>query len=210
MAARRHASQPDRDTARGTAVAAVITVSEFVLKWIQFVSIMLYVLVAGVMWGTWLSLARTMTNYDAATFLSDGKHMIENLAMIMAVLMICAVVIELVAVVLLFRSRSAVAAWLAAIGLLLMMAVMVITLAVEVPIDNVIGTWTEATLPPNWQEIRARWSAFHTVRTFLSLGAVAAAVGAGLTTRTAAPGRSLSAAGAPVARDHALPLQEQR
>ena len=42
--------------------------SEAVLKWVQFVSIMLYVLVAGVMWGTWLSLARTMTNYDAATF----------------------------------------------------------------------------------------------------------------------------------------------
>ena len=45
---------------------------------------MLYVLAAGAMWGPWLSLARTMTNYDAATFLTEGKHMIENLAMIMA------------------------------------------------------------------------------------------------------------------------------
>jgi hypothetical protein len=97
----------------------VITVNESVLKWVQFVSIMLYVLVAGVMWGTWLSLARTMTNYDAATFLTDGKHMIENLATIMAVLMISAVVIGIVVVVLLFRSRSTVAAWLATIGLLL-------------------------------------------------------------------------------------------
>ena len=42
--------------------------SESLVKLIQFVSIMLYVLVAGVMWGTWLSLARTMTSYDAATF----------------------------------------------------------------------------------------------------------------------------------------------
>jgi hypothetical protein len=41
---------------------------------------MLYVLVGGVMWGTWLSLARTMTGYDAATFLAGGKHMISNLA----------------------------------------------------------------------------------------------------------------------------------
>jgi uncharacterized membrane protein len=167
-----------------------MTVSESVLKWVQFVSIMLYVLVAGVMWGTWLSLARTMTNYDAATFLADGKHMIENLGTIMGVLMISAVVVGLIAVVLLFRSRSAVAAWLAAIGLLLIIAVLVITLAVEVPIDNLIATWTEATLPADWQEIRARWSAFHTVRTFLSLGAVAAAVGAGLTTSTTAGARS--------------------
>jgi uncharacterized membrane protein len=178
----------------------VITVNESVLKWVQFVSIMLYVLVAGVMWGTWLSLARTMTNYDAATFLADGKHMIENLGTIMAVLMISAVVIGLIVAVLLFRSRSTVAAWLAAIGLLLMIAVLVITLAVEVPIDNLIATWTEATLPADWQEIRSRWSAFHTVRTFLSLGAVAAAVGAGLTLRTVAREMSLPAEGPSVAR----------
>jgi uncharacterized membrane protein len=139
-----------------------------------------------------------MTDYDAATFLADGKHMIENLGTIMAVLMISAVVIGLIAVVLLFRSRSTPAAWLAAIGLLLMIAVMVITLAVEVPIDNLIATWTEATLPADWQEIRARWSAFHTVRTFLALGAVAAAVGAGLATRTAAREKSIPAERAPV------------
>jgi hypothetical protein len=164
----------------------MITMSASLVKWVQFVSIMLYVLVAGVMWGTWLSLARTMTNYDAATFLTDGKHMIENLAVIMEVLMISAVVIGLVTVILLFRHRPTVAAWLAMIGLLLMIAVMVITLAVEVPIDNLIANWTEATLPGDWQAIRARWSAFHTLRTFLSLGAVAAAVGAALTFRTGA------------------------
>lgn len=71
---------------------------------------MLYVLVAGAMWGTWLSLARTMTNYDAATFVTDGKHMIVNLATIMAVLMISAVLIGLITVVMLFRSQATVPA----------------------------------------------------------------------------------------------------
>jgi hypothetical protein len=149
----------------------------------QFLEIMLYVLVAGVMWGTWLSLGRTMTRYDAATFLADGKHMIANLATVMAVLMIAAIVIGLLVVVLLFRLRPATAAWLALAGLLLMVAVLVVTLAVEVPIDDKINGWSVATLPPDWQHIRARWAAFHTLRTFLSLGAVAAAVGAALTTR---------------------------
>jgi uncharacterized membrane protein len=161
----------------------MIMVSEGAVKLAQFVSIMLYVLVAGVMWGTWLSLARTMTSYDAATFLADGQHMIENLGTIMAVLMISAVVIGLVVVLLLFRSRSPIAAWLAVAALLLMIAVLVITVAVEVPIDNMIATWTDATLPQDWQDIRARWAAFHTLRTFVSLGAVAAAVGAALTFR---------------------------
>ena len=158
-------------------------VAELAPKLVQFVSIMLYVLVAGVMWGTWLSLARTMTEYDAATFLADGQHMISNLATVMAVLMISAVLVGVVVVVLLFWSRSKLAGWLALAGLLLMIAVMAITLIVEVPIDNLIANWTEATLPSDWQEIRAQWAAFHTLRTFLSLGAVAAAVAAALTIR---------------------------
>jgi len=151
------------------------------VKLAQFLSVMLYVLVAGVMWGTWLSLGRTMTRYDATTFLADGKHMISNLATIMAVLMISAAVVGLVVVVLLFRHRPTVAAWLALVGLLLILAVITVTLAVEVPIDNKIKTWTTGTLPADWQDFRARWAAFHTLRTFLSLAAVAAAVGAAVT-----------------------------
>lgn len=171
------------------APARKVIMSESLLKLTQFLSIMLYVLVAGVMWGTWLSLARTMTEYDAETFLADGQHMISNLASIMEVLMISALVVGLVVVVLLFSARSTVAGWLALAALLLMIAVLGITLAVEVPIDNLIASWTVPTLPADWQEIRAKWAAFHTLRAFLSLGAVAAAVAAGLTLRTVSRGR---------------------
>ena len=59
-------------------------------KAVHFLTIMLYVLVAGVMWGTWVSLARTMTGYDPTVFLADGKHMIANLASLMPILMISA------------------------------------------------------------------------------------------------------------------------
>jgi uncharacterized membrane protein len=158
-------------------------VGALLLKPIVFVSVMLYILVAGVMWGTWLSLARTMTDYDAATFLADGRHMIDNLAVVMAVLMVASVTAGAVTAILLFRLGSTTAGRLAGAALLMMIGVLIITLAVEVPIDNQIKTWTTATLPSDWQEIRARWSAFHTVRTFLSLGAVAAAVGGALTLR---------------------------
>jgi hypothetical protein len=52
---------------------------------------------------------------------------------------------------------------------------LVLTLAVEVPIDNQIQDWTAATLPADWRSIQARWELFHTLRTFLSIGAVIAA-----------------------------------
>jgi hypothetical protein len=145
-----------------------------------FVGIMLYVLVAGVMWGTWLSLARTMTEYHAITFLADGHHMIDNLAAPMAALMISAIVIGLATVVLLFRAGATSAAWMALVGLVFMAGVMAVTLVVEVPIDNQIQAWTVETLPADWTAIRAHWASFHTVRTFLSLVSVAAAVGAAL------------------------------
>jgi len=134
------------------------------------------------MWGTWLSLGRTMTEYDAATFLADGKHMIANLATVMPVLMVGTGVISVVTVILLFRRGATAAAWLALAGLLALVAVIAVTLAVEVPIDNRIKTWTTATLPADWEEIRQRWANFHTLRTFLSLAGLAAAVGAALAT----------------------------
>jgi hypothetical protein len=146
---------------------------------------MLYALVAGVLWGTWLSLARTMTSYDAAAFLADGKHMIANLAGVMPVLMISAAVLGVAVVAALFARRSAVAAWLALAGLLLLGAVIAVTLAVEVPIDNQIKTWTTTTLPANWMNIRARWAGWHTLRTFLSLAGLAAVIAATLTIRPA-------------------------
>jgi uncharacterized membrane protein len=154
-------------------------------KLAQFFNIMLYALVAGVMWGTWLALGRTMTQYDATVFLADGQHMIGNLASIMPILMIATAVVGLVVVTMLFRRRSASAAWLALIGLLLLVATIAVTLAVNVPIDNQITTWTAERLPADWQEIRSRWAEFHTLRTFLSLAGLAAVVGAALTTRPA-------------------------
>ena len=64
--------------------------------------------------------------------------------------------------------------WLLA-GFLLMVAALVITLAVEVPIDNKIEVWTAATLPGDWRSIQSRWETFHTIRSFLSIAAVVAA-----------------------------------
>jgi hypothetical protein len=50
-----------------------------------------------------------------------------------------------------------------------MVITLIITVAVEVPIDNQIKTWTEATVPGNWDSLRQRWDVFHTIRTFTSI-----------------------------------------
>jgi len=148
------------------------------LKLLQTLTIMLYALVAGVLWGTWLSLARTMTRYDARTFLADGQHMIANLAAIMPVFMISAGVGTILIIVLLLRRpRPAPALWLTGLALVGLVAVIAITVGIEVPIDDKVKVWTEATLPADWQDIRQTWSDWHTVRTFVSLAALLSLTG---------------------------------
>jgi uncharacterized membrane protein len=140
----------------------------------QATTIVLFALVMGVFWGTWFSLSRTMSQLSAETFLAVGHQMIQNLGGPMAILLPLALLSGLVTLALLWRDRGAAAFWWLLAGLLLMVAALVITLAVEVPIDDQIQTWTVATLPGDWRSIQARWELFHTIRTFSSIAAVVA------------------------------------
>jgi uncharacterized membrane protein len=141
----------------------------------QATTIVLFSLVMGVFWGTWFSLSRTMSQLSAETFVAVGHEMIQNLGGPMAILLPLALLSALVTLALLWRDRRAAAFWWLLAGFLLMVATLVITLVVEVPIDNQIETWTAATLPGDWRSIQSRWELFHTIRTFLSIAAVVAA-----------------------------------
>ena len=139
----------------------------------QATTIVLFALVMGVFWGTWFSLSRTMSQLSAETFLAVGHEMIQNLGMPMAILLPLALLSALITLALLWPNRTAALWWLAA-GFVLMVAALVVTLAVEVPIDNQIQDWTAATLPADWRSIQSRWELFHTIRTFTSIAALIA------------------------------------
>jgi uncharacterized membrane protein len=146
----------------------------------QATTIVLFALVMGVFWGTWFSLSRTMDQLSGETFVAVGHQMIQNLGVPMAILLPLALLSALVTLALLWPHRHAAAFWCMAAGFLLMVAALVITLAVEVPIDNQIQDWTAATLPADWRSIQSRWELFHTIRTLVSIAAVVAATIAGV------------------------------
>jgi uncharacterized membrane protein len=154
----------------------------------QATTIVLFSLVMGVFWGTWFSLSRTMDQLSGETFVAVGHQMIQNLGVPMAILLPLALLSALVTLVLLRQGRQRVAFWWLAAGFALMVAALVITLAVEVPIDNQIRDWTAATLPADWRSIQSRWELWHTIRTFLSIAAViAVTISAAVTARHSAP-----------------------
>jgi hypothetical protein len=148
----------------------------------QATTIVLFALVMGVFWGTWFSLSRTMNQLSAETFIAVGHQMIQNLGMPMAILLPLALLSALVTLVLLWQGVRAAAFWWLLAGFLLMVAALVITLVVEVPIDNQIKAWTAATLPGDWRSIQSRWELFHTIRTFLSIAGVVAVTISGVVT----------------------------
>jgi Domain of unknown function (DUF1772) len=56
-----------------------------------------------------------------------------------------------------------------ALGALASVSVIVVTRAVNVPINNQLMTWIASSPPPDVREIWARWEQVHTVRTFLAV-----------------------------------------
>lgn len=141
------------------------------LKAIEFFSLVLIALVTGVFWGTWFTLTRSLDNFPPSEFIHIGKTIIGNVAVPMRILMPATLALMLLA---LWQSRSVNKGsfYLYTLSFLLMVATLIITVAVEVPIDNQIKTWTENTLPPDWQSLRETWKQFHTIRTFTSITAL--------------------------------------
>ncbi len=142
------------------------------LKTAQFCTIMLFALVVGVFWGTWFSLSRSISTIAPGTFLEIGKTMINNLAGPMRLLMPGAILAAVITLWL-FPDRRSAPFCLTFSGLSLMIVALIITLSVNVPIDNQIKEWTMDSMPLDWNQIRDRWETFHAIRTFVSIGGLA-------------------------------------
>ncbi|HKF53274.1 MAG TPA: DUF1772 domain-containing protein [Candidatus Acidoferrales bacterium] len=142
------------------------------LKIWEVISIFLLALVTGVFWGPWLGLSRSITTFKPEVFLAIGHRMIRNLAPVMPILMPAAMLSVLPVLFFSFSTRPE-TFYLNLAGLALFIFALLVTLIVEVPIDNKIMTWTVETLPGNWQHLRDRWETFHVIRTIASVAGLA-------------------------------------
>ena len=141
------------------------------LKVIEFTALLLAALVMGVFWGTWFTLTRSIPDFSAAEFVHIGKTIIANVAVPMAILMPLTLLMMLAAI---WQSRriNKSSFYFYISSFLLMVITLIITVAIEVPIDNQIKTWTASTAPANWESLRHTWDQFHTIRTFTSIASV--------------------------------------
>ncbi len=152
------------------------------LKVWQFVSIFLWALVAGVFWGPWLGLSRSIASFTPDAFLAIGKTMIGNLAPVMPFLMIAAIASMAPVLIISYRQKSDMFV-LTLVSFAVVITALPITVLVEVPIDNQIKIWTGNSLPGDWRQIRDRWETFHLLRTIASVGGLALMLAAALFSR---------------------------
>jgi len=145
---------------------------------LQLTALLFLTLTTGVFWGTWFTLTRSISDFSAAEFIHIGKVIIANVANPMRVIL-PGTILLLGLSLLVAYGQNKLSFYFIMTSLALMIITLVITLAVEVPIDNQIKTWTAATAPENWREIRETWATFHMLRTFTALGSMVA-FGAGI------------------------------
>lgn len=148
---------------------------------ISFVAIVLAALVTGVFWDTWFKLTRSLESFSADEFLHIGQTIIANVAVPMRILLPGSLVAIAIAIWKYPAKRAAGFYFLLA-GFVLMIATVLITLLVEVPIDNEIRRWTVDTLPADWEAKRMTWKQFHALRTLTSIAGLAALVWGSLVT----------------------------
>src|SRR5258708_399068 len=125
------------------------------LKISEIVSMTLLAFVAGLYWGPWVALTRTIDTFSPETFLVVVKRMSRNMSPVMSILMPVALLSTVPVLIFSFDSRPHIF-YLALAALALFIVTPIVTLAVEVPIVAKMGSWTPSTIPVDWEQLRDR------------------------------------------------------
>jgi hypothetical protein len=139
------------------------------LKICELISIVVSALVGGMYWGPWLALSRSMRTFKPEVFLDIVARMNRNMESVMTILTPVAL-ISIAPVLFFSYNEQPRTFYLTLAGFALFVVALVVTMLIEVPIVRQIVTWTVATLPGNWQQLRDRWVAFHIIRVVAGIG----------------------------------------
>jgi uncharacterized membrane protein len=129
----------------------------------ELLNILLSALVTGVFFGPWVGLTRSIATFGPQAFLAIGHRLNLNIGPLMTVLMPLALFSAVPTLILSFGARPATFT-LTLAGLALYVVALLVTMIIEVPIAQRIRSWSEPTLPADWQRQRDRWASVHIVR----------------------------------------------
>jgi hypothetical protein len=132
------------------------------LKIWELISIILSTLVAGIFFGPWVALSGSAGGFKPEVWLAIVNRFNSNLFPVMSVLMPGAL-LSIVPVLFITYNGQWGTFFLNAIAVALSAVALLVTVLFQMPIVKQMRSWTVATLPHNWEQIRDRWEAFHAV-----------------------------------------------
>jgi len=128
---------------------------------IRFLNILVAAILAGVSLGIWIGF--NPTGLSVTTFVEQQQNMLGALRVGMVSLVFAATVITLLSAIAQKNNRPVFVALLLAATLFI--ACILITRFGNKPIEDIMMTWTVASVPSNWTSFRDQWWTFHTMRT---------------------------------------------
>jgi uncharacterized membrane protein len=137
-------------------------------KLTQLLALCLLLLLTGIFWGDWFSISRSFEVFSLAEYIHIAKTINQNLEIPMRFISISSIVFMSLSVGLNSRKGST-EFYIGITSIVFILIALLITLVVEVPINNQIILWTQATAPLNWESIRDRWQLFNILRTDAAL-----------------------------------------
>jgi uncharacterized membrane protein len=144
----------------------LLTVAAF--KLLQLLTLFFLMLVTGVFWGLYFSLSRSYHVFSVDELAHIARVIVKNLAVPMRNISItCLLLMGLSAG--LYPNKNSIEFYLAIIAIAFVVIALVITTAIEVPINNQVVTWTNDNIPADWEAIRNRWQRFNIIRTIAAL-----------------------------------------
>ena len=125
-------------------------------------------LVCGVFWGLYFALSRSYQFFTATELAKVAQLIVANLEVPMRNLSFVCLALTGLSIAF-YPHKNSWGFFGMIASLLLIIAALVITVAIEVPINNQVVTWTAGKVPGNWEDLRRRWQYFNVVRTVLAL-----------------------------------------
>jgi uncharacterized membrane protein len=130
---------------------------------VHFTALFLLMLVTGVFWGLWVSLSRSYHHFSPDELAHIGKVIIKNLAVLMRWLSLSCIAVLAISACL-YAGQHQRACILNISAIICIVTSLLITIFVEVPINNQVITWTNSTAPDNRKAILSRWQFYNVIR----------------------------------------------
>jgi uncharacterized membrane protein len=125
-------------------------------------------LVTGVFWGLYFAISRSYQVFTAGELAKVARTIVANLEVPMRnISLLCLALLGLS--IAFYPDKNNWGFYSIIASMLLIIGSLIITTAIEVPINNQVVTWTDDSKPADWEQLRSSWQYYNVIRTILAL-----------------------------------------